>query len=108
MIYNIDDKFPSTGNWKYKGETIREVLQKDSGYIKDLIRLDDYFALSDECMEEAKRITTGHRDTWKKPDNPKMIFDGLKPYGIPYGFDFNDEEIQKKNKEKQNRSNDHH
>ena len=101
MLYDIDDRFPLRGNWRYKGETIREVLQKDSGYIKDLIRLDDIFALTDECMEEAKRITKGHRDNWKKPENPQTVFEGLKKYGVPYGFDFNDEAIQKINKQKQ-------
>ncbi len=30
MIYVIEDKFPSYGSWRYKGETIREDLQKDS------------------------------------------------------------------------------
>lgn len=102
MVYNIDDRFPSTGNWKYKGETIREVLHKDSGYIKDLIRLDDTFVLSYECMKIAMIITKGHRDNREKKYNPQFIFDGLTVYGIgtPYGFDFNNEEIQQLNKSK--------
>ena len=94
MIYEIDDTFPSR---RYKGETIGEVLQKDSGYIKDLIMKSDDFSLSDECMAEAKRITKGHRDAWIKPENPKDVFDGLKKYGVPYGHDFNDDKIQEKN-----------
>ena len=94
MIYDIDDTFPSK---RYKGKTIREVLQIDSGYIKDLIMKSDSFSLSDECMEEAKIITNGHRDTWVGHENPNNVFDGLKHYKFPYGFDFNNEEIQKKN-----------
>lgn len=94
MIYEIGDTFPSR---RYIGETIGEVLRKDSGYIKDLIMKSDDFSLSDECMAEAIRITKGHRDTWTRPENPKDVFDGLKKYGVPYGFDFNDDKIQEKN-----------
>ena len=86
MIYQIDDIFPSR---KYKGETIGEVLQKDSGYIKDLIMKSDDFSLSDECMTEAIRITKGLRETWTRPENPKDVFDGLKKYRVPYGYDKN-------------------
>lgn len=98
MIYEIDDRFPIRGNWKYKGETIFEVLHKDSGYIKDLIMKKDNFSLSEECMEEAKRITKGHRDTWVGQENSNNVFDSLKPYKLPYGFDFNDDLIQEKNR----------
>lgn len=100
MIYDINDTFPIRGNWKYKGETIENVLKKDSGYIRDLIRLNKDFILSEDCMNEAKLITKGHKDLWEKPNNPQSIFDTLKPYGVPYGFDFNNEEIQKINKQK--------
>lgn len=75
MIYEINDTFPSR---RYKGETIGEVLQKDSGYIKDLIMKSNDFSISDECMAEAIQITKGLRDAWKKPENPKNCFDGLK------------------------------
>ena len=101
MIYGIDDKFPSYGSWKYKGETIREVLQKDSGYVKDLIMKSDDFALTNTCMKEAVMITKGHHETWVKPDTPRLIFDELKPYTVPYGYDFNDDEVHKKNKKNQ-------
>lgn len=101
MIYNIDDRFPNRGDWKYRGETIREVLHKDSGYIKDLIKKNDCFALSDECMDEAKLITREHRDERIRKSNPNNVFDGLKHYKLPYGFDFNDEVIQEKNKKNQ-------
>lgn len=98
MIYEIDDKFPSYGSLKYKGETIREVLQKDSGYVKDLIMKSDDFALSDMCMENAVVITKGHHETWIKPKNPQIVFDRLKPYAVPYGFDFDNNEVHEKNK----------
>ena len=101
MIYSIDDTFPSK---KYKGETIREVLQKDSGYIKDYIMRSDAFALSDECMEKAKIITKGHCDTRVGNKNPDNVFDGLKHYKLPYGYDFNDEVIQEKNRKNQRNS----
>lgn len=96
-MYNIDDRFPLVGNWKYKGETIREVLQKDSGYIKDLILKRNDFSLSDECMDEAIIITKGHRDLWIRPEHPQNIFEGLKKYRVPYGFDFNEPKVQEKN-----------
>lgn len=98
MIFEIDDRFPIYGNWKYKGETIREVLHKDSGYVKDLIMKRDDFALSDKCFTEAMKITKGHHETWVKPDSPQTVFDELKPYKIPYGFDFYNEEVQEKNR----------
>lgn len=101
MIYDIDDIFPSYGSWRYKGETIREVLQKDSGYVKDLIMKSDDFSLSDTCMKEAVIITKGHHETWVKPDSPRLIFDKLKPYAVPYGFDFDNDELHKKNKRNQ-------
>ena len=101
MVYEIDDRFPTYGKWRYKGETIREVLQNDSGYVKDLIMKSDDFSLSEQCMAEAVKITLGHHETWVKPVNPKIIFDGLKPYAVPYGFDFNNEEVQEKNRQNQ-------
>ena len=104
MIYGIDDKFPSHGSWRYKGETIREVLQKDSGYVKDLIMKSDHFALTNTCMKEAVMITKGHHETWTKPDNPRFIFDELKPYAVPYGYDFNNDEVHKKKKKNQIRN----
>lgn len=30
MIYEIDDRFPNIGTWRYKGEILRDVLVKDS------------------------------------------------------------------------------
>lgn len=106
MIYTIDDRFPNYGKWRYKGETIRDVLQKDSGYVKDLIMKSDSFSLTDECMDEAKLITRGHRDERVRKSNPNNVFEGLIVYGIgtPYGYDFNNEEVQTKNKKNQKNS----
>ncbi|MBR1889860.1 MAG: hypothetical protein IJ816_04440 [Alloprevotella sp.] len=94
MIYEINDTFPSR---RYKGETIRQVLQKDSGYIKDLIMKSNDFSLSDECFAEAMQITKGLQESWERPENPKNIFEGLKKYAVPYGFDFNDNAVKDKN-----------
>lgn len=99
MIYNIDDCFPNYGNWKYKGETVREILHKDSGYIKDLIMKSDSFSLSDICMKEALEITKGNMSVDEKYTMPNTVFDGLKIYASrsPYDFDLNTQEIQDKN-----------
>lgn len=92
--YSLNNTFPNSGNWKYKGETIEEVLRKDSGYIKDLIKLHPYFCLSEECMLEAQQITKGFYDKWVKPKQmSKNIFESLRVYSKPYDFDFNDEEV---------------
>ncbi len=96
--WNINDIFPL--RWKYQGETIGDVLKKDSGYIKDLIRLHHSFCLSEECMAEAQKITKGFKDEWVKPQNPKTL--NVKIYRIPYGFDFNEEELVKLNQQKLN------
>lgn len=101
MVYEIDDRFPTYGKWKYKGETVREVLHKDSGYVKDLIMKSDDFSLSEQCMAETIQITKGHHETWVKPVNQKTVFDELKPYAVPYGFDFNNKEVQEKNRHNQ-------
>lgn len=61
----------------------------------------DDFALTNTCMKEAVMITKGHHETWTKPDNPRFIFDELKPYAVPYGYDFNCDEVHKKNKRNQ-------
>ena len=98
-IYEINDAFPLYGNWKYRGETILEVLQKDSGYIKDLIRLHPTFCLSKKCLLEAQRITKGFYNKWVKPEHisNKNIFESLYTYRAPYEFDFNTPDIVKLN-----------
>lgn len=101
-VYDINDTFPLRRGWKYKGETVFEVLQKDSGYIKDLIRLHPTFCLSEECMAEAQQITKGFYDERVKPKHipPKNIFEGLRTYRTPYKFDFNNDEIVRLNRSK--------
>lgn len=101
--YGLNSIFPSRGSWKYKGKTIEEVLKQDSGYIKDLIKLHSYFCLSEECMLEAQLMTKGFQDKWVKPEKPTTILDNLKTYGVPYDFDFNNDEIIHLNKQKLNK-----
>lgn len=36
-----------------------------------------------------------------KPKNPQIVFDRLKPYAVPYGFDFYNNEVHEKNKRTQ-------
>lgn len=99
--YNINDSFPNNGNWKYKGETIKDVLKKDSGYIKDLIKKHKYFCLSEKCMLDAQEMTKGFYDKWTKPEKPtNNIFDSLRVYTAAYDFDFNNEEIVQLNNTK--------
>lgn len=96
--YSLNGTFPNSGNWKYKGETLEEVLKKDSGYIKDLIKLHPYFCLSEECMLKAQQITQGFYDKWVKPEQISLnVFESLRAYRNPYDFDFNDEEVVRLN-----------
>lgn len=98
-IYDMNDRFPLNGNWKYKGQTVFEVLQKDSGYIKDLIRLHPTFCLSEKCLVEAQHLTKGFYDEWVKPKHISRnnLLESLRSYGVPYNFDFNNDEIVKLN-----------
>lgn len=97
MIFEIDDIIPFSK--RHKNETIREIVASDSGYIRTLIEKNEDFALSQKAFEEVQEITKGHKDTWK-PKHTGNIFDELKPYAVPYLFDFNNEELQKLNQEK--------
>lgn len=36
-----------------------------------------------------------------KPKNSQIVFDRLKPYAVPYGFDFYNNEVHEKNKRTQ-------
>ena len=102
--YQLRYTFPNNGSWKYKGETIEEVLRKDSGYIKDLIMLNPNFCLSEKGMSEAQELTKGFYDKWTKPEQPtNNIFDSLRVYREPYDFDFNNNEVIAKNQEKLNK-----
>lgn len=61
----------------------------------------DEFALSEESFSEACRLTKGMHDNWEKPNaKTDSIFDSLKPYGSPYPFDLNDEDVRIANQKK--------
>lgn len=62
----------------------------------------DDFALSLKCIKEAINITKGHHETWVKQENSSNVFDSLKHYGVPYGYDFSNEEVLEKNKKNLN------
>lgn len=99
MIFELDDKISFSK--RHKDETIRQILRYDSGYIKDLIMKNDEFALSEESFSEACRLTKGMHDNWEKPNaKTDSIFDSLKPYGSPYPFDLNDEDVRIANQKK--------
>lgn len=89
---------------KYKGEYLLDVIVKDSGYIKDLIILNDDnpgFVLSEKAFKIAKLITKGNKDVNVNAIPKDSIFiSKLKKYGGPYDFDFNDEKLTQKNNEK--------
>lgn len=95
-IYEINDKFPKLCSWRYQEETVREVLQKDSGYVKDLILLNENFALSEEAYSQAIEITKGFED--KRDD--ETLSNPSKRKKTPYDFDFSDEKIIELNKMK--------
>ncbi|NLO71866.1 MAG: hypothetical protein GX102_13160 [Porphyromonadaceae bacterium] len=94
-IYEMTDRFPAQCNWKYQDETVKEVLMKDSGYIKDLILLNEKFAISESCFEEAKELTKGFTDK----RSPEIIND-VKQSKIPYDYDFNDQKLLEVNRSK--------
>ncbi len=94
--YELNDKFPDLCTWKYKNETIKEALLKDSGYVKELILLNEKFVLSESAFEEAKQITRGFVDT--RDEETKS--DPSKAKKTPFDFDFNDEKLRALNKEK--------
>ena len=94
--YEINDTFPKLCTWKYQEQSVKEVLIKDSGYIKDLILLNENFALSEAAFGEAMAITKGFAD---KRD-AETLADPAKAKKAPYDFDFNDEKIMELNKAK--------
>lgn len=97
MIFEIDDTIYFSK--KYPGKAIKEIAKTDSGYLRDLMKKDERFILSEKCYQELMELTRGMYDDWKKPETPTdSIFDSLKPYTRPYGFDFNDEELIKLNR----------
>lgn len=99
MIFEIDDIIPFSR--KHDGETIREIIRYDSGYLKDLMIKDNRVVFSDTCFNEIKRLTKNHFDNWETPSNSKIsIFKKLKTYAQPYLYNFNDNELETLNKQR--------
>lgn len=99
MIFEIDDEIPFSK--RHEGETIRQILRYDSGYIKDLFLKDNRVAFSRECFAEICRLTKGHFDNWEKPEKEtSSIFSQLKHYASPYLYDFNEGNLEAINKER--------
>lgn len=90
MIHEIDDVIECSR--RHHGETIREIARYDSGYIKDLIKKNDKFVISETCLTELEKLTAGFRDNWTKPTKPTSnIFHNIKIYASPYQYDFGED-----------------
>lgn len=101
MINSVDEIIPFSQ--RHPNETIREIIRYDSGYLKDLFLNDTRVVFSDACIADLCRLTRGHRDNWETPSSPtNNIFHSLKPYRSPYLYDFNNPDIIKINKNRQN------
>ena len=88
MIFDIDDVIPFSK--RHKGETIRQIIRYDSGYLRDLFLKDERVSFSRESFAEICRLTQGHYDHWEKPNKEtKSIFSQYKSYKSPYLYDFN-------------------
>lgn len=99
MVLDIDSIIPFSK--RHKGETVREIIRYDSGYLKDLMIKDDRVVFSDTCFNEIKRLTKNHLDNWETPFNTNIsIFKKLKTYAQPYLYDFNDNELETLNKQR--------
>ena len=87
MVYEIDDVIPFSR--RHRGETIRQIVRYDSGYIKHLIVKRSDFIISSSCYDELAQLTNGHKDNWVRPiHQTSIIFNGLKTYASPYLYDF--------------------
>ena len=86
MIDSLDSMIPFSK--RHKGETIREIIEYDSGYLKDLFLKNEELVFSQACFDEICKLTKGHKDNWK-PIESDSIFSKLKPYAVPYLYDFN-------------------
>lgn len=96
MMFEIDDVIPFSK--RHQNESIRRIIRYDSGYLKDLFKKDSRVCFSEVCMEELCRLTKGHKDNWERPTAKNIgLFDTLKPYGMPYLYDFNDVDTVKEN-----------
>lgn len=101
MIFELDDKIPFSK--RHEGETIRQILRYDSGYLRDLMIRDNRVVFSVSCFSEIMRLTKSHYDNWEKPKNMKIsILDKLKTYRSPYLYNFDDGTLEKLNKERLN------
>lgn len=100
MILEIDDIIPFSK--RHKGETIRQIVRYDSGYLKDLFVNDERICFSHESFGELIRLTQNHKDNWEKGNDTGNIFTQLKPYATPYLYSFNDERLRTINEERLN------
>ena len=100
MIFEIDDIIPFSK--RHKGETIRQIIRYDSGYLKDLFLKDKRICFSMNCYSDLIKLTQNHKDNWEKGNDTGNIFTQLKSYKTPYLFCFNDEKLRKINEERLN------
>ncbi len=98
MIHSLDQIIPFSR--RHPNETVRQILQYDSGYVKDLFLKDSRLVFSEDCFNEICQITDGHKDEWVKPENCASFLDGLKRYAVPYLYDFNNETLRSINQER--------
>jgi|GEM_PF-3146354 hypothetical protein len=98
-FFEIDDVIPFSK--RHEGETIRQIIRYDSGYLKDLFVKDERVVFSEKCYSELKRLTKGFKDNWEKPPmKTGNFFQSLKAYRSPYPFDFNNNEIEEENRKR--------
>ena len=100
MIYELDNTIGFSK--RHIGETIRQIIRYDSGYLKDLFLKDNRLVFSASCFEELCRLTKGHKDNWEPTSKTSNIFQQLKPYASPYIYDFNDENLKDLNNKRLN------
>lgn len=100
MILKIDDIIPFSK--RHKGETIRQIVRYDSGYLKDLFLKDERICFSHESFSELIRLTHNHNDNWEIGSDTGNVFTQLKPYATPYLCNFNNERLRTVNEERLN------
>lgn len=98
MILEIDDIIPFSK--RHKGETVRQIVRYDSGYLKDLFLKDERICFSEDCFRELTRLTQNHEDNWEMGSDTGNIFTNLKPYATPYLHCFDDEKLRTINEER--------
>ena len=92
MTFEIDDIIPFSK--RHEGETIRQIVRYDSGYLKDLFLKDRRVSFSATCFDEICKLTKGHTDNWESPqEKTGNVFSQLKPYATPYLYDFSEHHI---------------